>query len=309
MLAKHVLVTGGAGFIGSHLAEALIAQGHDVRIVDDLSTGRRENVPLAAEFLEGDLADSAIASAATADVDVVFHQAAVGSVPRSIAAPTTTDRANVHGTVALLDAAVKSGVSRVITASSSSIYGGLAPRPVPEGAPIRPRSPYAVSKAAGEQYLRVFAEIHGLQAVALRYFNVYGPRQRHDSAYAAVIPRWIHAIRCGAPPSVDGDGLQTRDFTFIEDVVAANLAAAAAADELCDGRAFNISGGREHSLLELLEVMADALGTSVQPIHGPERPGDVRHSGADISAAAQHLGWKPQVDLHEGIGRTVSTRG
>ncbi|MEZ5177156.1 MAG: NAD-dependent epimerase/dehydratase family protein [Acidimicrobiales bacterium] len=300
------LVTGGAGFIGSNLADALLARGHEVRIIDDLSTGVRENLPAGARFFEGSITEPDLLEEAVADVEVVFHQAALGSVARSVNAPLVSDTANTHGTLAVLDAAHRLGVRRVVQASSSSVYGGADVRPTPESTPLLPRSPYAVTKMVGEHYARVFAELHGLETVTLRYFNVYGPRQRPDAAYAAVIPLFIAALRAGRAPEVHGDGKQSRDFAFIDDVVAANLLAAEAPAEQCSGRVYNVAGGREQSLLEMLEILGRATGTDIAPVHVAPRVGDVRHSFADLSAAAADLGYRPQVSFEEGLARTVA---
>ena len=300
-----VLVTGGAGFIGSNLADRLLASGESVRVLDDLSTGFKENVPDGAELVEGDIADGAVVAAAVEGVDVVFHQAAHRAVARSVEDPLATDTANVHGTLTLLSAARDAGVRRVVLASSSSVYGGAATRPTHESAPLLPRSPYAVTKLTGEHYARVFAELFGLETVSLRYFNVYGPRQRPDSAYAAVVPLFMEALSTGQAPIVHGDGGQSRDFTFIDDVVDANVAALAASAEACRGQAYNIAGGVEHSVLDVLHAIGRVLGVAPQPVHAEPRAGDVRHSLADASAAAQHLGWRAQVPLEEGLRRTV----
>jgi nucleoside-diphosphate-sugar epimerase len=299
------LVTGGAGFIGSNLADELIAQGHEVRILDDLSTGFAENLPADALFFEGDLCDEELVAEAMDGVEVVFHQGARGSVAKSVETPLITDLSNVHGTLTVLEAARRSGARRVVAASSSSIYGGVAPRPTIEAAAATPRSPYAVTKMAGEHYLRVYWELFGIETVALRYFNVYGPRQDPESAYAAVIPRFIAALRAGEPPVIHGDGHQSRDFAFIGDVVAANLAAADAPAERCAGKAYNIAGGSERSLLEMLEILSDILSAHVEPTHTEPRPGDVRHSFADTSAAKADLGWWPTTDFADGLRRTV----
>ena len=224
-----VLVTGGAGFIGSNLAARLLDEGYAVRVLDDFSTGRRENVDERAELIEGDIDDEELVREAVRGVQVVFHQAAAGSVARSVAQPLVTDRVNTHGTLTVLKASLDSGVQRVVSASSSSIYGGAAALPSVETATPMPRSPYAVSKLAGEHYCRVFTQVYGLETVTLRYFNVYGPRQRPDSAYAAVIPLFIDALSVGQQPVIHGDGQQSRDFTFVDDVVEANLAAATSA--------------------------------------------------------------------------------
>jgi UDP-glucose 4-epimerase len=300
------LVTGGAGFIGSNLADVLLAEGYEVRVLDDLCTGYRDNVSPRCEFIEGDVADEASVRMAMEDVDVVFHQAAHRAVLRSVEHPLTTDRANTHGTLTVLKAALDSGARRVVYASSSSIYGGSEMMPTPESAPAIPRSPYAVTKLTGEHYCRVFSELYGLETVALRYFNVYGARQRPDSAYAAVIPLFISALQSDGRPEVHGDGLQSRDFTHIEDVVAANIAAASAPAEHCSGKAYNIAGGGAHSLMDLLEILERITGRKASPIHTDPRPGDVRHTCADISAAAADLGHEPLVDFEEGLRRTVA---
>jgi UDP-glucose 4-epimerase len=299
------LVTGGAGFIGSNLADRLISDGHDVRVLDDLSTGYRENVPAAAELLVGNIADEGLVREAVQGVEVVFHQAAHRSVARSVEHPLETDTANVHGTLLLLSEALSAGVRRVVYASSSSVYGGADVLPTPESQPLMPRSPYAVSKLAGEHYCRVYAELYGLETVSMRQFNVYGPRQRPDSAYAAVIPLFIEALLSGTRPVVHGDGKQSRDFSFVDDVVAANLAAASAPASRCSGRVYNIAGGRQYSLLDLLDTLGSLMGTDPDPEFTAPRPGDVRHSCADISAAEQDLGWTCPTELSTGLERTL----
>lgn len=299
------LVTGGAGFIGSNLADRLLADGHEVRILDDLSTGRVENLPGDALFFEGHTTDIELVEAAVDGVEVVFHQAALGSVARSVADPLTSDHANTHGTLAVLEAARAAGVRRVVCASSSSVYGGAETRPTPETTPLTPRSPYAVTKLVGEHYARVYAELHGLETVSLRYFNVYGPRQRPDSQYAAVIPLFIDALRNGRAPEVHGDGLQSRDFAFIDDVVTANVLAATAPADACSGRAYNVAGGAEQSLLDLLRILGEVLGVDIAPTHVDPRPGDVRHSYADLTASARDLGYVPSTTFTDGLRRTV----
>jgi UDP-glucose 4-epimerase len=300
-----VLVTGGAGFIGSHLAHALLSAGHDTRVLDDFSTGYPENVPGGAELIKGDVADAAVVRQALDGVEVVFHHAAARAVLRSVIDPLATDTTNTHGTLMVLQAAAELGVRRVISASSSSIYGGAAKRPTSEDAPLLPRSPYAVTKLAGEHYCRVFAELHGLETVSFRYFNVFGPRQRPDSAYAAVVPLFIEALRADRPPIVHGDGRQSRDFTYIDNVVAANLAAASAPPEACRGQAYNVAAGRPFSLLDLLAALGGILDTPPRPQHTEPRAGDVRHSHADISKARAFLGYHPEVSFEEGLRRTV----
>jgi UDP-glucose 4-epimerase len=299
------LVTGGAGFIGSHLVDALLGSGHEVVVLDDLSTGFRHNIDPAAALVEASVADEAAVAEAVEGCDVVFHQAAHKAVLRSVEHPLPTDTANVHGTLVVLQAARDAGVRRVVHASSSSIYGGADVVPTPETYPAAPRSPYAVTKLAAEHYCRVFAELYGLETVALRYFNVYGPRQRPDATYAAVIPLFIDALLHGRPPEVHGDGRQSRDFTFISDVVAANLAAATAPAGRCSGRAFNIAGGGSHSLLDLLEILGRLLDAPVEPVFTASRAGDVRTSQADATWAARDLGFRCEVTLADGLARTV----
>jgi UDP-glucose 4-epimerase len=301
-----VLVTGGAGFIGSNLVDRLVTKGHAVRILDDLSTGIRENLHPEADLVEGKVSDEDAVRRAIRGAEVVFHHAAHRAVQPSIEHPLTTDRANTHGTLTVLKAAADAGVRRVVSASSSSVYGGAKQLPTPERAPLWPRSPYAVTKLAGEHYCRVFTELYGLETVSLRYFNVYGPRQRPDSQYAAVIPLFIEAVWTGRPPIVHGDGLQSRDFTYVDDAVSANLAAAAASAEGCSGKAYNVAGGGAHSLLDLLVILHRLTGVRVSPQHVDPRPGDVRHSWADIRQAERDLGHRPEVPLEEGLRRTLT---
>jgi UDP-glucose 4-epimerase len=303
------LVTGGAGFIGSHLADALLAQGHEVAVLDNLVTGRLDNVPAGAELIEGDVSDEAAVARAVAGCEVVYHQAALGSVARSVELPLNSDTANTHGTLAVLQGAHLAGVRRVVLASSSSVYGGASQVPTPESSPLMPRSPYAVTKMTGEHNARVFWELHGLETVCLRYFNVFGPRQRPDSQYAAVIPLFIDALLSGTTPTVHGDGRQSRDFTFVADTVQANLLAGSAPAERCAGKVFNIARGKPASLLDLLDILAAEVGVSVAPQHTASRPGDIRHSHADISAARRDLGYEPTVPFRDGLARTLSWFG
>lgn len=298
------LVTGGGGFIGSHLVDTLVKRGERVRVLDDYSTGRRENLAdTSAEVIEGDITDFETCLRAVDGVKVVLHEAAARAVGLSVSDPVTSDRVNTGGTVKLLTACRDRGVRRVIIASSSSVYGGTAPLPTSESAPVNPRSPYAVSKVSSEHYLRVFHELFGLEALALRYFNVYGPRQHPDSPYAAAIPLFVRALLKGEAPTVFGDGLQTRDFTFIDDVVAANLAAADTAD--AHGQVYNIAGGNSYTILEIIDALQGLLGTAADPVIADPRPGDVRASQADPSAAAADLGWRAKIQLDEGLSRTV----
>ncbi len=301
----NVLVTGGAGFIGSNLVDALLARGDSVRILDDLFSGSKENVDPAAELVVGSVADEKLVHEVADGCEVVFHIAAHRAVPRSVENPLGTDLANVHGTLAVLVAARDAGARRVVSASSSSVYGGAEQLPTPESAPLIPRSPYAVSKLAGEQYCRVFAELFGLETVSLRYFNVYGPRQRPDSAYAAVIPLFIDALTSGKRPTVHGDGRQSRDFTFVTDAVVGTLAAADAPGAACAGRAYNIAPGYSHSLLDLLEILGRLIGVKPDPVFTDPRPGDVRLAQADPSAATRDLGFSCSVGFEDGLRRTV----
>jgi UDP-glucose 4-epimerase len=298
------LVTGGAGFIGSSIVDVLVQAGHEAVVLDDLSTGFAEHVRGDVPLFKGDVADEALVRKACEDVEVVFHHAASRAVFRSVEDPLAPDMTNSHGTLTVLKAALDNGVRRVIYASSSSVYGGLAPTPTPESAPVMPVSPYGVTKLAGEHYCRVFAELYDIETVALRYFNVYGPRQRPDSAYAAVIPLFIDALQQGRRPEVHGDGKQSRDFTYIDDVVAANLAAAAS-PEVGRGEVLNIAGGQEHSLLDLLEILGRICGVTPDPEFTASRAGDVRRSSADASLAHRLLGFETKVDFEEGLRRTV----
>ena len=251
------------------------------------------------------MADPVAIRKATEGMDVVFHLGALGSVARSIDNPLGSDRANAHGTLAVLSASADTGVRRVVFASSSSVYGGARQRPTPETAPLVPRSPYAVTKLTGEHYCRVFSEVHGLETVALRFFNVFGPRHRPDSAYAAVIPLFVDALLSGRSPSVHGDGRQSRDFTYVSNVVAACLRAAEAPGAACSGKVYNVACGREHSLLDLLSTLGTILGVDPAPVHVAPRPGDVRHSRADITRARHDLGFEPAEDFEEGLRRTA----
>ena len=301
-----VLVTGGAGFIGSSLADAFLSEGHEVRVLDDLSTGYIGNVPAAAELFEGDVADRQVVAAASAGCELVVHLAAHRAVLRSVEDPLATDTANTHGTLTVLKSALDAGVRRVIYASSSSVYGVDPPMPTPETAMPRPLSPYGVSKLAGEHYCRVFAELYGMETASFRYFNVYGPRQRPDSAYAAVIPLFIEALRQGEQPIVHGDGRQSRAFTFIDDVVSANLAAAFAPAPACAGQVYNVASERSYELLELLDLLGGIIGVTPRPVHVPSRQGDIRSSRADITAARTGLGFEPRVGFEEGLRRAVA---
>jgi nucleoside-diphosphate-sugar epimerase len=305
MRSSTVLVTGGAGFIGSHLVDELVEAGHSVRVLDDLFTGSPDNVNPAAELTVANVSDPNAVRVAVDSCDTVFHIAAHRAVQRSVENPLATDLANVHGTLTLLAAAHEAGVGRVVSASSSSVYGGADKVPTPETEPLVPRSPYAVSKMAGEHYCRVYTELFGLETVSLRYFNVYGPRQRPDSPYAAVIPLFIDALRKHEAPIVHGDGRQSRDFTFIADTIRATLAAAAAPAERCAGHVYNVAPGESHDLLELLDILGRLLDVEPKPEHTAVRAGDVSRTMADPSAARRDLGFSCEVGFEEGLRRTV----
>jgi len=300
------LVTGGAGFIGSAIVEELVARDHEVRVLDNLATGNRDNLDAvrgSIRMLEGDIRDPVTVRLACSDVDFVLHQAALCSVARSVADPVTTAEVNIHGTLNVLIAARDAGVRRVVFAGSSSVYGDNPVLPKREDAEPRPMSPYAIAKLAGEHYCRVFHRLYGLETVVLRYFNVFGPRQRPDSHYAAVIPRFVDAALHGHRPVIYGDGEQSRDFTYVSNVVCANLLACEAPD--APGRVFNIACGSRVSLLQLLDLLREQTGNGTEPERADPRPGDVRHSLADISRAATILGYTPQIDIREGLRHTV----
>ncbi len=322
-----ILVTGGAGFIGSHLLQALLKQGDKVRILDNLSTGEKENLqevsghflpelstslvqprlyPLGekAEFIFGDISDLNTCRSACQGVSHVFHQAALGSVQRSIEDPLASHQANATGTLNILQAARENGVKRVIYASSSSVYGNIPSEknermPKNENLPPQPQSPYAATKLIGETYCRLFAGLYGLETVSLRYFNVFGPRQNARSVYAAVVPQFITALQKNQPPIIFGDGNQSRDFTFVANVVQANLRAMEAPG--ISGRVFNVAGGKQTTVNTLLAMLQEISGRSISPQYQEPRPGEVRHSLASIESAKSHLGYAVETDLREGL--------
>ncbi|HXN32330.1 MAG TPA: SDR family oxidoreductase [Polyangiaceae bacterium] len=304
-MALH-LVTGGAGFIGSSIAETLLAGGEQVRILDDFSSGRRENLarlPGRFELIEGTITDPQTVARAMQGVEIVFHEAAIPSVSRSVADPQATMLAGVQGTTVVLDVAQRAGVRRVIFAASSAAYGDTPTLPKVETMDPRPLSPYAASKLACEQMMRIFAELHGLETISLRYFNVFGPWQDPNSDYAAVIPKFITAAIRGERPVVFGDGEQTRDFCYVENAVRANLLAAGASRRL-RGEVVNIACGERTSLNQLVRCVGELAGRRLDPDYRPPRAGDVRDSLADVTAARELLRYEPTVDLREGLKRT-----
>ena len=302
------VVTGGAGFIGSHLVEHLVHAGHDVTVLDDLSTGKRENLApwkTSIRFIEGSITDPAACAKAIAGAHAVLHQAALPSVPRSVSDPLGSHAVNATGTLNVLVAARDANVQRVVYAASSSAYGDTPELPKHEGMVPRPRSPYAAAKLAGEDYCRAFHASYGLPTVSLRYFNVFGPRQDPSSAYAAVVPKFIAAALSNAAPVIYGDGEQTRDFTYVANVVRANLAACDARDAAL-GEAFNIGCGDRLSINALWGRVRAIAGGTAAPRHEPPRAGDVRDSLASVSRAHELLGWTPTIGLDEGLRRTLA---
>jgi nucleoside-diphosphate-sugar epimerase len=303
-----VLVTGGAGFIGSNLTETLLKQGHLVRVLDNFSTGRRENLVFdkafpSLEIIEGDICDLNICQRAMNDVEFVFHQAALASVQRSVEDPLTSNSVNVEGTLNVLLAARDAGVKRFVYASSCAVYGDDPIIPKREEMSPNPLSPYALQKYIGEQYCRLFSQLYNLGTVSLRYFNIFGPKQDPTSIYSAVIPKFISAMLEGHPPIVFGDGEQSRDFTYIDNVVQANLLAMSA-DHL-NGEAINIACGKRISLNQLLDILKDIIGSKVSPVYQEPRKGDIRHSLADIQKGGKFLNYCPIVEIGDGLKKTV----
>jgi UDP-glucose 4-epimerase len=304
--ARTFLVTGGAGFIGSNVAEALVKRGDRVRVLDDFCTGKRQNLAAAGdvELVEGDLRDPDAVARAVRGVEGVFHQAALRSVPRSVDDPTSTNEVNVGGTLNLLMACREAGVRRVVYASSSSAYGDDPTLPKVETLPSNPISPYAVAKLAAEHYCRTFARLYGLETVSLRYFNVFGPRQDPDSKYSAVIPRFLEQGLKHEPLEVHGDGLQSRDFTYIDNVVQGNLLAMDAPG--VSGEVFNLACGEQHTLIAIAEAIGKFLGRTLERNHVASRAGDVRHTKADIAKIQRMMGFQPSVLFDEGMQRTCT---
>jgi UDP-glucose 4-epimerase len=306
MPRRTYLVTGGAGFIGGHICERLVRDGHNVRVLDDFSSGKESNLDSfrdAIDLVRGDIRDARLVAEAMKGVDVVFHEAALGSVPRSVADPLTTHEVNMTGTLNVLLAARDAGVKRVVYASSSSVYGETPVLPKREEMTVQPLSPYAISKLVGEHYATVFRHVYGFEVVALRYFNIFGPRQDPESQYAAVIPKFVTALLNGKAPTVYGDGLQSRDFTYVDNVVEANLLASEA--EGAAGQAFNIACGGRYTLLDLLARLKTILASDIEPVHEAGRAGDVRDSQASIEAAQRALGYRVSVEFDEGLRRTA----
>jgi nucleoside-diphosphate-sugar epimerase len=309
------LVTGGAGFIGSHITETLLKEGHRVRVLDNFSSGRRENLrdiisafPERIEVFEGDVRDRQVCAQAVEGLDFVFHQAAQISVPQSIEDPETTQEINIKGTLNVLSAGKKAGIKRLVLASSTAVYGDTfderqSLKPKKENQSPNPLSPYALSKLVGEYYCRLFTRLYGLPAVALRYFNVFGPRQDQASEYAAVIPKFIERLLQDSPPVIYGDGKQSRDFVFIDDVVQANLLACRKPG--IEGEVFNIAAGRSYDLLQLLALLKDIIGSEQTPVFAPSRAGDIRHSRGNIQKARKFLGYRPKVGFRRGLMATV----
>ena len=303
------LVTGGAGFIGSNLCEAITDMGYQVRCLDDLSTGKQENVDLLADrpnytFIKGDIRDLDTCMEACKGVDYVLNQAAWGSVPRSIAMPLLYEEINIHGTLNMMEAARQNGVKKFVFASSSSVYGDHPVLPKVEGQEGNLLSPYALTKRVDEEYGKLYKKLYGLDTYGLRYFNVFGRRQDPDGAYAAVIPKFIKMLLHDEVPTINGDGKQSRDFTYIDNVIEANLKACLAPSEAA-GNAFNVAyGGREY-LIDIYYDLCKALGKNIEPNFGPDRAGDIKHSNADISKAKKRLGYDPDYDFTKGIALAI----
>jgi UDP-N-acetylglucosamine/UDP-N-acetyl-alpha-D-glucosaminouronate 4-epimerase len=303
------LITGGAGFIGSSIARALLKRGDKVRVLDNFFSGKRENLADVAadvELIEGDIRDAATVARAAAGVEVVFHEAAIPSVPRSLADPISSNDVNIAGTLTVLHEAKKAGVRRLVYAASSSAYGDTPTLPKVETMSPAPLSPYAVGKLAGEHYCAVFAGAYGLETVSLRYFNVFGARQDPKSEYAAVIPRFVTAGLAGQGVTIFGDGTQSRDFCYIDNTVEANLAAASAPAAGASGRVFNVACGAATTLNEVVQLIGKTLGKAIPVTYAERRVGDVKHSLADVSAARSNLGYRGAIDFEEGLRRTIA---
>jgi nucleoside-diphosphate-sugar epimerase len=295
------LVTGGAGFIGSHITDRLLADGHRVRILDNFSTGKQENIPAsdAVEVITGDVGDYETVRTAMAQVDMVFHEAAIASVPETVGNPLASERVNYRGTLNILEAARTTDVQRVIFACSAAVYGDLPELPKREDMPLKPLSPYAVDKLASEHACQMYYHLYGLETVSLRYFNVFGPRQDPSSPYSGVISIFSAALNHNKQPAIYGDGEQTRDFVYVSDVVEANIRAATS--NTAPGKAINVATGGTLSITDLLKTICDIKGQPFEPIYKPGREGDIKHSRADISAAREYLDWQPVVGFEDGL--------
>ncbi len=303
------LVTGGAGFIGSNISETLLDMGYKVRVLDNFSTGKRENIANMLDnnnfqLIEGDIRDIDACKEACKNVDYVLHQAALGSVPRSIEDPKTSNDVNITGTLNMMIAARDNSVKRFVYASSSSVYGDEVNLPKVEDRVGKPLSPYAITKKVNELYARNFFELYGLQTIGLRYFNVFGRRQDANSAYAAVIPIFVKALLNNIAPKINGDGKQSRDFTYIDNVVQANLKACLAGDEAV-GEVFNIANGGRVYLNDLYDIICRLLEKDIKPVYGPDRKGDIKHSNADITKARKYLGYNPEINVDDGLKRCI----
>ena len=302
----HYLVTGGAGFIGSNITAELLRRGETITVLDDFSTGRKENIAAfrdRIELIEGSITDFDTVTKAVSGVDYVIHHAAVPSVVVSIEDPVGSSEVNIGGTLRLLEASKRAGVKRFVFASSAAVYGDLPSLPKTEESELQTLSPYAAAKLTGEYFCKIYYRLFGLQTVSLRYFNVFGPNQDPKSEYAAVIPRFINALLAGTKPVIFGDGMQSRDFIYVDDVVAANLLAIESNDAV--GETINVAGGRRFSLLDLLGILKEVIGVEIKPIFEKEKQGDIKHSVADVSKAAKLLRYKLRVDFREGLSRTV----
>jgi UDP-glucose 4-epimerase len=301
------LVTGGAGFIGSHITDRLLADGHQVRILDNFSTGKRENIPESSdvEVVEGDVGNYETVRTAIEGVDIVYHEAAIASVPETVGNPLASERINYRGTLNVLEAARHTGVKRVIFACSAAVYGDLPDLPKQESMPVKPLSPYAVDKLASEHACQMYYHLYGLETVSLRYFNVFGPRQDPSSPYSGVISIFSNYLSQGKQPTIYGDGEQTRDFVYVSDVVEANIKAATS--PAAAGKAINIATGGKLSINELLKTVCDLKGQPFEPIYKPGRQGDIRHSRADISAAREYLDWEPVVAFEDGLRKLLES--
>jgi UDP-glucose 4-epimerase len=300
------LVTGGAGFIGSHITERLLADGHQVRILDNFSTGKHENIPDSdhIEVIEGDVGDTDTVRQCMHDVDIVFHEAAIASVPETVGNPLASERTNYRGTVNVLEAARQAGTRRVVFACSAAVYGDLPELPKQESMPVKPLTPYAIDKLASEYACKVYHALYGLETVALRYFNVFGPRQDPSSPYSGVISIFSDCTREGRQPTIYGDGGQTRDFVYVSDVVEANMRAASAG--AAPGNAYNIATGSTVTINELLQTLCRLEGQTFDPAYQPTREGDIRYSCADISLAEKDLDWRPSVAFEDGLRQLLA---